>query len=215
MIANLRRCRRVLVVAPHSDDEAIGAYGLLNTLRGRGAVVWVLIVSDGAASHPGSARWPVHRLVLERRRETRRAMATLGIPPSRIRFLGLPDGQLSDCVDRVRDRCGRAMRRMPPSDLIVVPVVDDDHPDHRAVAAALASCRTGAQLGYRVWPLQPAPRCRLTLPLGAGTQAAKRRVVRSYRTQSARVADTPTGMAMTARHLRYFAGPVERFRVLR
>ena len=86
--------RDVLVVAPHPDDEAIGAFGLMSALRRRGARLWVLVVSDGGASHPGSTAWPPARLVPERRRETRRAMATLGIPPSRVRFLGLPDGAL-------------------------------------------------------------------------------------------------------------------------
>lgn len=215
MKAKLLRCRRVLIVAPHPDDEAIAAYGLLMALRARGAEVRVLVVSDGGASHPESLRWPVPRLVPERRRETRRAMATLRIPPSRIRFLDLPDGRLGEDAGQLRRRCHRAMMQMPTPDLMILPVADDDHADHRAVAAALAPFRAPLRLGYRVWPLGPDPRSRLAVPLGARAAAMKRRVVRSYRTQSAPVGDTATAMTMTARHLRSFAGPSERFRVLR
>lgn len=214
MIARLGPCRTVLVVAPHADDEAIGAFGLLRALRRRGARRWVLVVTDGAASHPGSVRWPPARLVRERRRETRRAMATLGIPPGRVRFLDRPDGALSGDTG-LRHACARAIRRMPSLDLIVGPIADDAHADHRAVAAALAHRRLAPRrLGYRVWPLGRAPRHRLALRLDARARVAKRRVVRSYRTQAGAITDSPTGMAMHPHHLRAFAGPVERFRML-
>lgn len=216
MIARLGRCREVLVVAPHPDDEAIGAFGLMRSLGRRGARIRVLVVTNGAASHPGSLRWPPARLAGERRRETRRAMAALGIPPTRIRFLGLPDGALSDEAELTRRQCGRALRRMPPPDLIVGPVLEDAHADHRAVAAALArQRRTGRwRLGYRVWPLGADPRHRLALPLDARARAAKRTVVRCYRTQTGRITDSPTGMKIRAHHLRAFTGPAEYFRLL-
>ena len=214
-MARLARCRTAVVVAPHPDDEAIGAFGLMIALRRRGARVRVLIVADGGASHPGSRRWPPARLVAERRRETRRAMAALGIPPTRLRFLGLPDGALADHAELVAARCARALRRMPPTDVLVGPVADDAHPDHRTVAEALAQYRFAPlHLGYRVWPLGTNRRSRLVIPLDARSQATKRRVVRSYRTQAGLISDSPTGMRMQSHHLRAFAGPAEHFRVL-
>lgn len=211
----LPRCRHALVVAPHPDDEAIGAWALMATLRARGVKVRVLVAADGAASHPGSVRWPPARLAAERRRETRRAMATLGIPPDRVRFLALPDGALADHAARLRAGCAQAIRQMPGPVLVVGPVADDDHPDHRAVAAALGRRRLARwRLGYRVWPLGATPRDRLALRLDERARAAKRRVVRSYRTQAGRITDSATGMTMRPHHLRAFAGPAERFRVL-
>ena len=216
MIGRLGRCRDLLVVAPHPDDEAIGAFGLMNALSRCGTRIRVLVVTDGAASHPGSRRWPPARLMGERRRETRRAMAVLGVPPTRIRFLNLPDGALSNQPSLTRRACRRALQRMPPPDLIVGPVPDDAHADHRAVAAALARLRTASRrrLGYRVWPLGADRHYPLALALDGRTRAAKRRVVRGYRTQAGRIADSPTGMTMRAHHLRAFAGPAERFRLL-
>lgn len=208
----LPAARTVLVVAPHPDDEAIGAWGLMTALRRRGARLWVVVVSDGAASHPGSVRWPPARLVAERRRESLRAMRALGIAPARVRFLGLPDGALTAAA--VIRRLERL--RMPRPDLICGPVAGDAHADHRAVAAALSARRRARhRLGYRVWPLDGRARGTLRLRLDAATRTAKRRAVLGYRTQAGLITDSPTGMTIRHHHLRRFAGPVERFAVLR
>ena len=59
--------RRLLVVAPHPDDEVLGSGGLLHLAVRAGRAVRVLLATDGQASHPGSSRWPVPRLVPARR----------------------------------------------------------------------------------------------------------------------------------------------------
>ncbi|HEX8485269.1 PIG-L deacetylase family protein [Sphingomonas sp.] len=202
--------RRALIVAPHADDEAIGAWGLMDLLRRRRTRLWVIVVSDGAASHPGSRTWPPSRLVAERRRETRRAMRSLDISPSCIRFLDLPDGTLDAPITRRRLR--RELLRMPKPDLLVGPVNDDAHADHRAVASAFHRC-PGVYLGYRVWPAMKSRAGRVRIPLDIRTRAMKRRVVCSYRTQSGLITDSPTGMTITARHLAAFVRPTEDFQV--
>ncbi|WP_375419800.1 PIG-L deacetylase family protein [uncultured Sphingomonas sp.] len=202
--------RHALIVAPHADDEAIGAWGLMDLLHRRGTRLWVIVVSDGAASHPGSTTWPPARLVAERRRETRRAMRFLGVPPSRIRFLGLPDGALVASI--VRRRLRKELLRMPRPDLLVGPVNRDAHADHRAVASALDRHR-GLHLRYRVWPAGTSRSCPMRIPLDLRTRAMKQRVVRSYRTQTGRITDSPTGMTITAHHLAAFVRPTEDFQV--
>lgn len=206
--------RHALIVAPHPDDEAIGAWALMRRLRRRGASVELVVVSDGAASHPGSRVWPPARLVAERRREVRRAMAALPIGPRAIRFLDLPDGMLGHDEARLTRALGRALacRRRP--DLVVGPVAGDAHPDHRAVALALARIRPRGErrLGYQVWPeggRGSAHGFRVALD-GVGC-CRKRRIVRGYRTQAGLVTDAEAGFAMTARHLRAFVRPQEHF----
>ncbi|MST31813.1 hypothetical protein GHK86_03595, partial [Acidimicrobiaceae bacterium USS-CC1] len=44
---DLPEVARVLVVAPHPDDEVLGAGGLLQVLRGRGVAIEVCAVTDG------------------------------------------------------------------------------------------------------------------------------------------------------------------------
>lgn len=209
--------RRVLVVAPHPDDEAIGAWALMRRLGGQGARIEVVVVTDGAASHPGSPSWPLARLVAERRRETRRALATLALPPSRLRFLSLADGALEAGDPGLHAALSRALRRRPPPQLIVGPSVGDAHPDHHAVATALARIRRRGErrLGYRVWPENARPAARgVRVALDGQQLCAKRRIVRGYRTQAGLIADSETGFTMTPRHLRAFAGPDERFEIL-
>lgn len=214
MIASLPRGGRAIVIAPHPDDEAIGAWALMRLLRRRGTAITVIVASDGGASHPGSRRWPRPRLVRERRRESRRAMRALGLAPSAIRFLGLPDGALSAHPARLARLLGAAVRRGRPPALIVGPTPGDAHDDHRAVARALATLpRAGAlRLGYRVWPAEDAPGlAHGAVPLDGAAMAMKRRIVRSYRTQAGRITDAVAGFAMTHRHLRAFVRPREAF----
>lgn len=90
---------RLLVVAPHPDDEAIGAGLLLQHAVAASAQVRVVVVTHGdafgyTASPAGAGRAPRARRVrlgVRRSHESLRAMARLGVPPSAMTFLGYPD----------------------------------------------------------------------------------------------------------------------------
>lgn len=203
-----------LVIAPHPDDEAIGAYGLIATLARRGRRVRIVVVADGAASHPASIAWPRRRLVAERRRETRRAMRRIGVPAGDIRFLGLPDGGLSAASAAHRADLSRAIRSERGLALLVLPTATDAHPDHRAVAAIAARVATpGARrLAYWVWPARRrGGGAARGLPLGAA-RAAKRAAILSYRTQTGGITDDPRGFAIARHELAGFARPIEFYR---
>lgn len=211
------RPRLALIVAPHADDETIGAYGLIATLRARGTRVRVIVVTDGAGSHRASPTWPRPRLVAARRQETRRAMRPLGVTAGEIGFLDLPDGE-GDRGDR-RGAIARTVRRARGCDLIVAPSTLDAHPDHRMVAAELARVAApGARrLGYLVWA-QRGHRARTsalrTLPLGV-RHAAKRAAIRRYRTQMGAITDDPGGFAISRRQLAAFSRPSECYEAIR
>lgn len=208
MRLRLGRPRSVLVVAPHPDDETIGAFGLIRAARAAGARVRVLVVSDGAGSHRRSVRWPRRRLVAERRRETRRAMRRLGVHAGEIVFLGLPDGALADRAASVLlpRHLTRGVR------LLVGPSVGDAHPDHVAVARAIRASRVSARrLAYHVWPAGHRPcafRNALSFPAGA---AGKRSAIRCHRTQMGMIRDDPAGFALSCREIGLFARPIEYF----
>ena len=80
-----------LVLSPHPDDETLGCGGLLAAAEAAGARGHVLILTDGAASHPNSPSHPAERLTALRRDETRRALGHLGLPEGRLGFLDLRD----------------------------------------------------------------------------------------------------------------------------
>ena len=142
---------RLVVVAPHPDDEVLSCGGLLQMQAARGGAVLVVAVTDGEASHRGSAQWTASRLAPVRRLESTNGLALLGIPFSRVTRLGLPDGG----VQRLRaELCAALTRLLRPTDLVVATWRLDGHPDHEAVgeAAAQACAAVGCRLAEApVW----------------------------------------------------------------
>lgn len=212
MTLRLGSPRRLLVVAPHADDEAIGAHAMMTRLRRRGVAVQVVVVTDGAASHPASVRWPRRRLVAERRRESRRVLRQIGITADAVTFLDLPDGLLQTRAAAARRGLARVIGHR--GDILVLsPSRDDDHVDHRTVAACVEALRRPGvrMLAYPVWPAGRTVAGADALFLTAQERLAKRRAVRSYRTQTGRITDDPACFTMTREQIAAFTGPREVF----
>ncbi|GAB3675680.1 PIG-L deacetylase family protein [Salinisphaera aquimarina] len=214
---DLNGVQRAHVIAPHPDDEAIGAFGLITTLRRRGAIVDVTLVTDGGASHPNSRAWPRARLTAARHAETRRVLRRAGVRRQDLRFLGYADGELGFAGAATEARLARDIARRPRPDLIITPSFNDNHADHRAVARAVARAWPASikRLPYLVWPRlvphRPRPRGRqIRLPLG-NRAAMKRAALRLYRTQTGGIDDDPNGFLLERDLLVRFGRPVERF----
>ena len=144
------RPRRVIVVAPHPDDEIFGAAGLMRSLLLRGIPLEIIAVSDGEASHPLAVGQGIDLRSL-RKQETMQALQRLGFTSPTVTRLGLPDGQIGRHHDRL---CASLRARVCPGDLCVAPWCHDGHPDHDACghAALGVAASAGAQLlGYLVW----------------------------------------------------------------
>jgi len=124
--------RRVLIVAPHPDDEVFGCGGMLAWHGRLGASVRIVVLSDGAAGDPG--RRDEH-IVATRRRESLAAGAVLGLGAADYRFLDLRDGQLGSVAD-LDARIARELEEFQP-ELVYGPSPQELHPDHRAAARAL------------------------------------------------------------------------------
>lgn len=208
------RFRHAVVVAPHPDDEIIGAAALIRELRLHRCKVTVIVVSDGAGSHRSSVRWPPKKLIAERRRESLCALRRLSVLPGQVRFLGLPDGRLAPQIDECKRRLARAIRTVASPDLIVGPVAFDDHPDHRAVALALRPAGRGrVSYGYGVWPPRIGFRGIRRTAVMRGGSIFKRSVIRVHRSQLGAIKDDPSGFAIARHELEAFSHPIERFMV--
>jgi LmbE family N-acetylglucosaminyl deacetylase len=144
------RAARVLVVAPHMDDEVIPCGGTLLLLAEQQAEIHVLFATDSSA---GAAS-----LGSTRRREAERVGAFMGFVSTT--ELGFPDGQLFRHEAALTAGLAKEIERRGP-DLILCPFPADAHSDHMSCAAALADAaqRTGSSasiLSYEVWtPLWP------------------------------------------------------------
>jgi LmbE family N-acetylglucosaminyl deacetylase/GT2 family glycosyltransferase len=121
--------RRVLVLAPHADDEVLGCGGMLAFHAERGDRVVVAILTDGAAGDRAA-----HTAGIERTREaeSRAAGAVLGVTEHV--FLRLPDGGLG-AVHDLTERVAALLAEHDP-DLVYAPSPQEFHTDHRATAAA-------------------------------------------------------------------------------
>ena len=127
--------RKVLVFAPHPDDEVFGCGGLLAFHADAKASVRVVIVSDGTAGDPSAKSTEIAQV---RVAEARAGAEVLGLgADADYRFLGLPDGKLGEVGDLV-EHLARELEEFDP-DLVYGPSVQELHPDHRALANALCA----------------------------------------------------------------------------
>ena len=154
----------MVVVVPHADDETLGCGGLIAAAASAGIAVTVAILTDGAASHPGSKVWPPARLARRRQREARAAVTCLAGDRAALIFIGVPDGRLA-----AHTGAGTAI---PIADLYVTCWRGDPHPDHRAaffIAEAAAQKAGAPLLAFPLWvlttpdPVPPLPLFRLNV----------------------------------------------------
>ena len=176
------RSARWLVIAPHADDETLGAGALIHQAAEVGRLAGVVILTDGAGSHDHPDAASRARLVRTRRLEAERAVrrlaGTAAAPPV---FLDWPDAQPASSGSMVFEATARrlaALCRERRVDAIAVTGPDDPHCDHQAAAqlarrAAAMARRPVAVFDYVVWGAAPyGSKLRITTrPLRAGVRA--------------------------------------------
>lgn len=134
--------KKVLVLAPHPDDDCFGVGGTIKKMTNSGANVTVAYFCDGSGGVK-EARYKKQdtnnkELISIRKEEARESKEILGLAEQV--FLGYPDGHLTSgtAANKVlRD----LIKRLEP-DIIFVPSFIDNHPDHRAVNDILISVLT-------------------------------------------------------------------------
>jgi LmbE family N-acetylglucosaminyl deacetylase len=155
---------RVLVLAPHMDDEVIGCGGAVALHVRAGASVSVAYLTDGrlgsAKARSGSLaeREAAQREVVgTRKQEARAALAVLGVKDAY--FIDAEDGAVAK-DPHAASRLAEILTKVQP-EIVYLPFFLEQHPDHRAVSDVLiAAAQTTRQdfmcYGYEVWtPLYP------------------------------------------------------------
>ena len=127
----------VLVFAPHPDDESLGCAGLLAKLRKLGKRIHVVVVSDGAKSHPQSVRFSEEDRIRIREQESIAAAKALGFRSDHISFLRYPDTSVpseadpTEVVQEAVYRITNLINTFRP-DQVLTCWRRDPHCDHRA-----------------------------------------------------------------------------------
>ncbi|MGH8902958.1 MAG: PIG-L deacetylase family protein, partial [Egibacteraceae bacterium] len=139
----------VLVVAPHPDDETIGAGGALARHALAGDPVTVLVATSGERTSGGGRR--AEAVAVAREAECRAACADLGVGEPV--FLRLGDGALRDQLRELTAAVGEYGR---DARVVYLPSLLDPHRDHRAANTAVAAAGLAVDTyGYEVWSPGP------------------------------------------------------------
>jgi LmbE family N-acetylglucosaminyl deacetylase len=129
---------RLLVAAPHMDDEVLACGGTLAQLADK-EQVFVVYATDGSRSPVPIFPWQGSvspDLPAIRAQEARAALHVLGIAEDHAHFLGLADGRLGAYRVRLCHSLGALIRQIAPAH-ILIPFRYDRHPDHLALGRAV------------------------------------------------------------------------------
>jgi len=218
---------RVLCVAPHPDDEALGCGGTLARLASLRNEVGIAWVSDGAGSHPNSRRFAAPKLANLREAEAKESAACLGVKPENLYFLRLLDGALpfrGDALWPLAVESARGVLEAFRPDTLLLPWRRDPHRDHRATWTMWAQAATFGppmrRLEYLVWAFERAAQdewpdtseasaLRVAVP---NFLPRKRAAIAAHASQTTHLIDgDPTGFWLSPEVLSHFDTPDEAF----
>jgi N-acetylglucosamine malate deacetylase 1 len=164
---------RVLVVAPHPDDESLGCGGTLAQLA-PSSDIHVLLVTNG----DGGGELPAGTSET-RKQEMDDAVRSLGIANPVLHF-DEPDGRFTDSPTYRAALAGVVAKLQP--DWVFLPWLHDSHADHARIARAssevLARSDAGQLLYYETWVPVPATHVNDI----TGALEAKQRAIRCHAT---------------------------------
>jgi LmbE family N-acetylglucosaminyl deacetylase len=224
-LREMLEARPFIVVAPHPDDESLACGGLIadacrQAIRGK-----VVIVSDGAGSHPNSKAYPPDRLRALREDEARQAGTEVGLEPDDVLFLGLADRFVPSEGAEAERAIGKIMRCVEQTGAksLFVSWRHDPHCDHEASyqIAHEVQRRVGKLrlFEYVVWghTLPPSTdvdpiRSGFRISIDHEAQVKKRRAIAAHRSQTTNlIDDDPDGFRFTQIELAHYDGPYEFF----
>jgi LmbE family N-acetylglucosaminyl deacetylase len=144
-IAEVKKSR-VLVVAPHRDDETFACGGLLLRHRSTGSQIGVVFITDSA----GSSSEPTERerCIKVRNAETERVRKQLDFEI--VADLAIPDGKAVRYERQIAEGLIDSIKRFSP-DIIIAPTPVDNHRDHQASAIGVADALKALSFKGEVW----------------------------------------------------------------
>lgn len=120
--------QRLVVVAPHPDDEILACALLMQQHARQGGALQLIAVTDGEASH-ADIGWPADWLPPIRRSERHEGLACLGLGQMPVTQLHLPDGGVAEAGSRLH---AALLALLTPGDVLLTTWHLDGHPDHEA-----------------------------------------------------------------------------------
>lgn len=138
--------KRVLILAPHTDDGELGAGGTIAKLIANGSDVYYAAFSTAEESVPA----PYPKDIL--RTEVKDATKKLGIKNENLMIFNYQVRKLSYHRQEILEDLMDLKRKIKP-DLVFMPIIEDIHQDHSTVAQeGLRAFKNTTLLGYElIW----------------------------------------------------------------
>jgi LmbE family N-acetylglucosaminyl deacetylase len=185
------RRRRWLILAPHPDDETLGAGALIAQVAAEGCFAGLIYLTDGSGSHGADEVDPA-RLIATRKREARRALQRLSskMSPAPM-FLGWNDASPEIAGGAAFERSCRRLVALCARlrvDVLATTTSNEPHCDHAAAtelanAVQTISKRPLAIAEYIVWGSAPSSRTHLSLITAQMLPGRRRHALAAHRSQ--------------------------------
>lgn len=140
------KANKVLVLAPHPDDDVFGCGGTVKKIADGGGNITVAYFCDGAGGVM-EGQYQDKNLIDVRKVEAKKAAEILGI--DRQVFFGYHDGKLAAGSAAIR-ALSDLIKEVKP-DIIFVPSFLDNHPDHRVVNEILINVLSQEKFDGEIW----------------------------------------------------------------
>ncbi|MDO6810946.1 bifunctional PIG-L family deacetylase/class I SAM-dependent methyltransferase [Zobellia galactanivorans] len=127
---------KLLILAPHPDDESLACGGIISLLIASGVQVHIIFFTSGSASHPESELYPAERLANLREQEALLACKCLGIPADHIDFFREKDSDMCNLSPKRRNQLGAIIAKKCNNESFLtlgLPWRRDPHADHKVV----------------------------------------------------------------------------------
>jgi len=207
--------RSCVVIAPHPDDETLGAGATIMRKVDAGTPVHVVVATDGCKSPVGDPS----AVAALRARELAAAASVLGLGPGDVTRLPFVDAELDDGDETLTQAISEVVAAHRPEEVLVT-AETDPHDDHAALARAArrALAGTGVRLAaYPIWQFEHPARLvaqlrrsgRPEIVRTTGYEERKARAIATYASQLAASDRADEGVKPS--YLRHFRGPVELF----
>jgi LmbE family N-acetylglucosaminyl deacetylase len=136
--------KRIVVLAPHTDDGEFGCGGTINKYVEEGHDVYYFAFSSCEESVPEGMEKDV--LI----KEVKAATQVLGIPPENLTLFKFPVRKFPEFRQEILEEMVTIQRDLKP-DMVLLPTTNDTHQDHVTVAhEGFRAFKRTTMLGYEV-----------------------------------------------------------------
>lgn len=191
--------QKILIIAPHPDDEIVGCGGLIAKAKGQGGMVFVHFLTNGNTKDYSKTGKSTAK---ERSREIEKVAEFLKYDNYYISFEGnshhlkLDQIPQIDLINAIESRSPISMEKIRPT-IVIFPSSDSYSQDHKAAAyATFAACRPASGrlkfqsrmvLSYEIpadqWNLKALPPPNFFIKLSPGHLKKKIAALKLYRSQ--------------------------------